>query len=84
MPGEENADIMISLLNSPIEFVIGHYEQVAAFMADVSGRLTGRAGVCLSTPGPGATNMSTGVANANTDNSPVEAIVAQAGTNRLH
>jgi len=84
VPGEENADIMISLLDSPIEFVICHHEQAAAFMADVSGRLTGTPGVCLSTLGPGATNMATGVASANMDNSPVVAITAQAGTNRLH
>ena len=84
VPGEENADIMISLLDSSIEFVVCHHEQAAAFMADVSGRLTGKPGVCLSTLGPGATNMATGVANANMDNSPLVAIVAQAGTNRLH
>lgn len=84
VPGEENADMMISLLDSPIEFVICHHEQAAAFMADVAGRLTGKPGVCLSTLGPGATNMATGVANANMDNSPVVAVTAQAGTNRLH
>ncbi len=84
VPGEENADFMMSLLDSPIEFVICRHEQAAAFMADVAGRLTGRPGVCLSTLGPGATNMATGVANANMDNSPLVAIIAQAGTNRLH
>ena len=65
VPGEENADVMISLLDSPVEFVICRHEQAAAFMAEVSGRLTGEPGVCLATLGPGATNLVTGVANGN-------------------
>ncbi|RJO63094.1 MAG: acetolactate synthase large subunit [Myxococcales bacterium] len=84
VPGEENADIMISLLDSKLEFIICHHEQGASFMADVYGRLTGRPGVCLATLGPGATNMATGVANANMDRSPVVGIVGQASTKRLH
>jgi len=52
VPGEENADLMISLLDSSIEFVICHHEQGAAFMAEVYGRLTGQPGVCLATLGP--------------------------------
>ena len=67
LPGEENADLMMSLKGSPIRFVLCRHEQAAAFMADVYGRLTGRAGVCLSTLGPGATNLVTGVANGNMD-----------------
>jgi acetolactate synthase-1/2/3 large subunit len=73
VPGEENADIMISLLDSPIEFIICRHEQGAAFMAEVYGRLTGKPGVCLATLGPGATNLVTGVANANFDRVPVVA-----------
>ena len=84
VPGEENADIMISLLNSSIEFVICRHEQAASFMADMHGRLTGKPGVCLGTLGPGATNLMTGVANANMDHVPLIAIIGQADTTRLH
>jgi acetolactate synthase-1/2/3 large subunit len=84
VPGEENADVMISLLDSPIEFVICRHEQAAAFMAEVYGRLTGEPGVCLGTLGPGATNLVTGVANGNFDRAPVVAVTGQASTYRLH
>jgi acetolactate synthase-1/2/3 large subunit len=84
IPGEENLDIMDALLTSTIRFVTTRHEQGAAFMADVQGRLTGRAGVCLSTLGPGATNLVTGVADANMDHAPLVAIAGQAATNRLH
>ena len=84
VPGEENLDVMDALLDSRIEFVTCRHEQGAAFMADVYGRLTGRAGVCLSTLGPGATNLITGVADANMDHAPLVAIAGQADTNRLH
>ena len=84
VPGEENADVMISLMNSSIDFVLCRHEQAAAFMADTYGRLTGRPGVCLATLGPGATNLVTGVADANMDRSPLVAIIGQASTSRLH
>ncbi len=84
IPGEENLDLMDALLDSPIEFIVTRHEQGAAFMADVYGRLTGRAGVCMATLGPGATNLITGVADANMDHAPVVAIAGQAATNRLH
>ncbi|MDJ0764732.1 MAG: acetolactate synthase large subunit [Myxococcota bacterium] len=84
VPGEENADVMISLLDSPIRFIIARHEQGAAFMADVYGRLTGKPGICLATLGPGATNLVTGVANANFDRSPLVAVTGQASTYRLH
>ena len=85
VPGEENADFMISLKNSKkIEFILCRHEQAAAFMADVYGRLTGKAGVCLSTLGPGVTNLMTGLADANMDRSPVVAIIGQGSTKRLH
>ena len=67
VPGEENADFMISLEDSDIEFVLCRHEQGAAFMAEAHGRLTGEVGVCLGTLGPGATNLITGVADANMD-----------------
>lgn len=84
IPGEENLDVMDALLDSSITFVTTRHEQGAAFMADVQGRLTGKAGVCLATLGPGATNLVTGVADANMDHAPLVAIAGQAATNRLH
>ncbi len=84
VPGEENADVMMSLLDSPIRFITCHHEQGAAFMADLYGRMTGKPGVCLGTLGPGATNLVTGVANANMDRSPVVAVTGQGATTRLH
>ncbi|WP_019895085.1 acetolactate synthase large subunit [Hydrogenovibrio halophilus] len=84
VPGEENMDILDALLDSDIRFITCRHEQGAAFMADVYGRITGRAGVCLSTLGPGATNLVTGVADANMDRSPIVAIAGQAATTRLH
>jgi acetolactate synthase I/II/III large subunit len=84
VPGEENADLLMSMRESSVKFVPTHHESGGAFMADVYGRLTGQAGVCLSTLGPGAANLVTGVANANMDNSPVVAITGQGATTRLH
>ncbi|HEY0634318.1 MAG TPA: acetolactate synthase large subunit [Gammaproteobacteria bacterium] len=84
IPGEENLDVMDALLESSIKFITVRHEQGAAFMADVYGRLTGKAGVCLATLGPGATNLITGVADANMDHAPLVAIAGQAGTYRLH
>jgi len=84
IPGEENLDVMDALLDSPIKFITTRHEQGAAFMADVYGRLTGKAGVCLATLGPGATNLITGVADANLDHAPLVAIAGQASTQRLH
>ena len=84
IPGEENIDVLDVLLDSPIRFVSTRHEQAAAFMADVYGRLTGRAGVCLATLGPGATNLVTGVADANMDRAPMVAIAGQAATTQMH
>ena len=84
IPGEENIDVMDALLDSKIQFVTTRHEQGAAFMADVYGRLTGRAGVCLATLGPGATNLVTGVADANMDLAPIVAVAGQGSTKRLH
>src|SRR4030065_249309 len=84
IPGEETLDVMDALLDSSIRFITTRHEQGAAFMADVYGRLTGRPGVCLATLGPGATNLITGVAEANMDPAPLVAIAGQAGTYRLH
>src|SRR5215471_8822253 len=84
IPGEENIDVMDALLGSKIKFVTTRHEQGAAFMADVYGRLTGRAGVCMATLGPGATNLITGFADANMDRAPIVAIAGQGATTRLH
>lgn len=84
VPGEENADVMLSLNDSPIDFVLCRHEQAAAFAADVYGRLTGKSGLCLGTLGPGATNLVTGVADANMDRAPTVCLIGQASTRRLH
>lgn len=84
IPGEENLDVMDALKDSDIKFITVRHEQGAAFMADVYGRLTGKAGVCLSTLGPGATNLITGVADANSDGAPLVAITGQVGTDKMH
>jgi acetolactate synthase-1/2/3 large subunit len=84
LPGEENLEILAALKKSSIQFITTRHEQGAAFMADVYGRLTGKAGVCLSTLGPGATNLMTGVADANLDRAPLVAITGQVGTDRMH
>jgi acetolactate synthase I/II/III large subunit len=84
LPGEENLEVLQALKHSSIQFITTRHEQGAAFMADVYGRLTGKAGVCLSTLGPGATNLITGVADANLDCAPLVAITGQVGTDRMH
>ncbi|MDD7219708.1 MAG: acetolactate synthase large subunit [Clostridia bacterium] len=84
IPGEENLELMSAIKDSHIQFITTRHEQGAAFMADVYGRLTGRAGVCLSTLGPGATNLVTGVADATGDGAPLVAITGQVGTERMH
>jgi acetolactate synthase-1/2/3 large subunit len=84
IPGEENLDLVDALLDSKLRFIATRHEQGAAFMCDVQGRLSGRASVCLATLGPGATNLVTGVADANMDHAPLVAITGQAGIDRLH
>jgi acetolactate synthase-1/2/3 large subunit len=84
VPGEENLDVMDALLDSSLRFIPTRHEQGAAFMADVQGRLAGKASVCLSTLGPGATNLVTGVADANMDHAPLVAVTGQASIDRLH
>ncbi|MFB6183514.1 MAG: acetolactate synthase large subunit [Haloarculaceae archaeon] len=84
LPGEELEDLLFSLRESDVAFIPVRHEQGAAFMADVHGRLTGEAGVCLSTLGPGATNLLTGVADAHLDKSPLVAITGQGSRERLH
>lgn len=84
VPGEENADFMMSLEGSSIEFILTRHEQGAAFMAEVYGRLTGKVGVCLGTLGPGATNLITGVADGNMDRAPILVITGQGALTRQH
>jgi acetolactate synthase I/II/III large subunit len=85
IPGEETNDLMISISESEtIKFILARHEQAAAFMADVYGRLSNKVGVCLATLGPGATNLTTGVASANMDRSPLLAITGQTVINQMH
>lgn len=85
VPGEENADFMMSLEKSDkIRFVLTRHEQGAAFMAEIYGRLTGNPAGCLGTLGPGATNLITGVADANMDRAPMLVLTGQGATGRLH
>ncbi|NOQ46783.1 MAG: acetolactate synthase large subunit [Desulfobulbaceae bacterium] len=84
LPGEENLHVIDALLDSSITFVTVRHEQGAAFMADVYGRLTGRAAVCMATLGPGATNLITGFADANMDHAPIVGIAGQGATTRMH
>jgi acetolactate synthase-1/2/3 large subunit len=84
IPGEENLDLMDAIHDSAIRFIPTRHEEAAAFMADAYGRMTGRAGVCLSTLGPGATNLVTGVADAYLDRAPLVAITAQEPLSQIH
>lgn len=84
LPGEENIDLIEALRASKIRFILTRHEQGASFMADIYGRLTRKAGVCLATLGPGAINLLLGTADANLDSSPLVALVAQATINRLN
>lgn len=84
IPGEETLDLNESLEDSSIEFVPVRHEQGGAYMADMYGRLTGRAGVCLGTLGPGATNLITAVADAFLDRAPLVALTGQADVERMH
>ncbi len=84
IPGEETLDLNESLSRSEVEFVPVRHEQGGAYMADVYGRLTGRAGVCLGTLGPGAMNLVTGVADAFLDSAPLVALTGQGDVERMH
>ena len=85
VPGEETMALLDALADSQqVRFIPTRHEQGAAFMADVWGRLTGTAGVCLGTLGPGATNLLTGVADAYLDHAPLVALTGQAGLERVH
>jgi acetolactate synthase I/II/III large subunit len=84
IPGEETLDLNESLANSSVSFVPVRHEQGGAFMADMHGRLTGRAGVCLGTLGPGATNLVTAVADAFLDRAPLVALTGQSDLERMH
>ncbi|MBC9206293.1 acetolactate synthase large subunit [Roseomonas aerophila] len=79
VPGEENLDVLESLRNSSIKLVLTRHEQAAAFMAATYGRLTGKPGVCITTLGPGALNLSTGAAYAHLGGMPMVMITGQKG-----
>jgi acetolactate synthase-1/2/3 large subunit len=85
VPGEETMDILDALSDhASVRHVTTRHEQGAAFMADVYGRLTGRAAVAMATLGPGATNLITGIADAHLDRAPLVAITGQASSDKLH
>jgi acetolactate synthase-1/2/3 large subunit len=85
VPGEETLDVLEALSRTEaIRHVTTRHEQGAAFMADVYGRLTGRAAVAMGTLGPGATNLLTGIADAYLDRAPMVAITGQASSDKLH
>jgi len=84
IPGEETLDLNESLADSSVTFVPVRHEQGGAYMADMYGRLTGRAGVCLGTLGPGATNLVTAVADASLDRAPLVALTGQSDLERMH
>ena len=85
IPGEENIKLVRAITASDkIRFILVRHEQAASFMADIYGRLTGKAGVCTATLGPGAINLLLGTADAQTDSSPLVALSAQVGLNRIY
>jgi acetolactate synthase I/II/III large subunit len=84
IPGEETLDLNRSLANSSVSFVPVRHEQGGAYMADMYGRLTGRAGVCLGTLGPGAMNLVTAIGDAYLDRAPLVALTGQADLERMH
>ncbi|MFL5774781.1 MAG: thiamine pyrophosphate-binding protein, partial [Chloroflexota bacterium] len=85
VPGEETMDVLDALsTHRQVRHVTTRHEQGAAFMADVYGRLTGRAAVAMATLGPGATNLLTGIADAHLDRAPLVAITGQASSDKLH
>ncbi|WP_067461085.1 acetolactate synthase large subunit [Actinomadura macra] len=84
IPGEENIHFIHALKDSTIRYVLVRHEQGAAFMAEIYGRLTGKAGVASATLGPGAINLQLGVADATTNSTPVVAISAQVGLDRIY
>src|SRR5829696_5587327 len=84
IPGEETLDLNESLANSSVSFIPVRHEQGGAYMADMYGRLTGRAGVCLGTLGPGAMNLVTAIGDAYLDRAPLVALTGQADLERMH
>jgi acetolactate synthase I/II/III large subunit len=84
IPGEENIGFVDALNDSSIRYILVRHEQGAAFMAELYGRLTGKAGVCSATLGPGAINLQLGVADATTNSTPVVALSAQVGLDRIY
>ena len=84
LPGEENIHFTDALSRSSIRYVLVRHEQAASFMAEIYGRITGHAGVCSATLGPGAINLLLGTADATTNSTPVVAFSAQVGLNRIY
>ena len=83
IPGEENIRLVDAMNGSSIRFILARSEQGASFMADMYGRVTGKAGVCMGTSGPGATNLVTAIADAYMDSCPLIAITGQVNQNMI-
>src|SRR5450755_1468544 len=84
IPGEENIRLVEAISRSSIQYILVRHEQSASFMAETYGRLTGKAGVCSATLGPGAINLLLGVADATTNSTPLVALSAQVGMHRSY
>jgi acetolactate synthase I/II/III large subunit len=82
--GEENIRLIDAIAQSTIRFILVRHEQGASIMADIYRRLTGKAGVCVATLGPGAINLMLGTADAHTNSIPLVEIAAQVGLNRIY
>ncbi len=83
IPGGVVLGIFDKLFDSPIRVVLTRHEQAAAHAADGYARASGRVGVCMSTSGPGATNLVTGIATAYMDSIPIVALTGQVGTSAI-
>jgi len=83
-PGGTIMPVYDALVGSGLKHYLCRHEQGAALAADAYGRVTRKAGVCMATSGPGATNLVTGIADANMDRAPVVAVAGQVATTRMH
>src|SRR3981189_2731914 len=83
IPGEENLDVVEAIRTSSIDLILTRHEQAAAFMAATYGRLTGKPGVCITTLGPGALNLTTGAAYALLGPTPMIMLTGQKGNKRI-
>ena len=83
IPSGNVLPLMEAMRKGGVDFVLTAHEGSAGFAADVTGRMTGKPGLCIATPGPGATQLTTGVGNAWLDRSPLIAITSNLNTDQL-